>query len=211
MSHVLVVGASKGIGFEVLRQAIAAGHQVRAFSRSANQIGIFDTNLEKRCGDAVSEADINAALDDVDVVIQALGIGAGDLFQPVSLFSDATRILVSSMERRGIKRLITVTGFGAGDSSSAISCLQYVPFRIFLGRAYDDKGVQERMIKNSRLDWTIVRPGILTNGPRSDHYKVLANPSQWRNGLISRADVADFIVRSIDSEEYVRQAPVLVS
>ena len=211
MAHVLIVGASKGIGFEALRQAIAVGHQVRAFSRSANRIDVFDANLEKRRGDALSEADIDAALGDIDVVVQTLGVGAGDLFQPVSLFSDATRILVSSMERRGIKRLITVTGFGAGESRDAISCLQFVPFRLFLGRAYDDKGVQERLIKNSRLDWTIVRPGILTNGPRSGHYKVLVKPSQWHNGFISRADVADFIVNSIDSEKYVRQAPVLVS
>ncbi|MGB6905516.1 MAG: NAD(P)H-binding protein [Methyloceanibacter sp.] len=112
-----------------------------------------------------------------DVVIQALGVGAGDLFQPVSLFSDATRILVSAMERRGIKRLIAVTGFGAGDSRDAISCLQLLPFRLFLGRAYDDKDVQECLIKNSRLDWTIVRPGTLTNGPRSGHHKVLVKSS----------------------------------
>jgi putative NADH-flavin reductase len=121
MAHVLIIGASKGIGFEALKQAIAAGHQVRAFSRSANQIGVFDTKAEKRRGDALNEADIYAALDDIEIVIQALGVNAGGLFQPVSLFSDATRILVSAMERRGIKRLITVTGFGAGDSRDALS------------------------------------------------------------------------------------------
>jgi len=211
MAHVLIIGASKGIGLEVLRQAIAVGHQVRAFSRSANQIGISNSKLEKRRGDALNEADIYAALDNIDVVVQTLGVSAGNLFQPVTLFSDATRILVSSMERRSIKRLITVTGFGAGDSRDAISYLQLVPFRLFLGRAYDDKDVQEQIIKSSQLDWTIARPGILTNGPRSDHYKVLIKTSQWHNGFISRADVADFIVHSIDNEKYVRDAPVLVS
>jgi uncharacterized protein YbjT (DUF2867 family) len=104
-----------------------------------------------------------------------------------------------------------VTGFGAGDSRNAISCLQIIPFRLFLGRAYDDKDLQERIIKNSHLDWTIVRPGILNNGPTSDRYKILIKPSQWRNGAISRSDVADFIVRSIDGNEYIHQAPVLVS
>jgi putative NADH-flavin reductase len=171
----------------------------------------FDSDVERRRGDALNEADVDAALDDIDVVVQALGVGASDLFQPVSLFSDATRILVSAMERRRIKRLIAVTGFGAGDSRDAISCLQLVPFRLFLGRAYDDKDVQERIIRNSKLDWTIVRPGILTNGSHSRHYQVLVKPSQWQNGFISRKDVADFIAHSINSEEYVRQTPVLVA
>ena len=93
-------------------------------------------------------------------MIQTLGISLGDLFRPVSLFSDATRILVSAMESQGPKRLICVTGFGAGDSRESISCLQRVPFRLIFGRAYDDKSAQERQIKSSSLDWTIARPGV---------------------------------------------------
>jgi putative NADH-flavin reductase len=114
------------------------------------------------------------------------------------------------MEARGVKRLVCVTGFGAGDSRSSISCLQRVPFRFFLGHAYDDKDVQERLIRESALDWTIARPGVLTNGPRTGRYKILDQASQWRNGIISRADVADFLVRHIDGAEYVRKTPVLV-
>jgi putative NADH-flavin reductase len=209
--HVLIIGASKGIGLETLKTALAAGHRVRAFSRSADRIEVVDPNLEKRCGDALNEADIAEALDGIDVVVQTLGVSASDLFRPVNLFSDATRVLVFNMQRCGVKRLIAVTGFGAGESRNAISCLQIIPFRLFLGRAYDDKDLQERIIKNSHLDWTIVRPGILNNGPTSDRYKILIKPSQWRNGAISRSDVADFIVRSIDGNEYIHQAPVLVS
>jgi putative NADH-flavin reductase len=114
------------------------------------------------------------------------------------------------MQRRNVRRLIVVTGFGAGDSREAIGCLQRIPFRLFLGRAYNDKDVQERLIKESGLDWTIVRPGILTKGARTGRYRVLVEPSQWRNGVISRADVADFIVRSIDDDGRAQQAPVLI-
>jgi hypothetical protein len=64
-------------------------------------------------------------------------------------------------------KLICVTGFGAGDSRASISCLQLLPFRFFFGRAYDDKDVQERLIKDSALDWTIARPGVLANGSRT--------------------------------------------
>ena len=114
------------------------------------------------------------------------------------------------MEARGVKRLISVTGFGAGDSRTSINCLQRVPFQILFGRAYDDKGVQESLIKDSSLNWTIVRPGVLTGGRRTGSFNVLDQPSQWRNGLISRADVAEFLVRQIEDPTYVRKAPVIV-
>jgi putative NADH-flavin reductase len=154
--------------------------------------------------------DIEEALNGIDVVIQTLGVSLGDLFRPVSLFSDATRILVSAMESKGVKRLICVTGFGAGDSRESISCFQLVPFRLVFGRTYDDKSLQERLIKNSSLDWTIVRPGVLTSGRRTGRYKILDKRSQWRNGMISRSDVAEFLVRQIEDRTYVHKTPVLV-
>jgi uncharacterized protein YbjT (DUF2867 family) len=69
---------------------------------------------------------------------------------------------------------------------------------LFLGRVYADKDVQERIIRKSRLDWTIVRPTILTNGPHTGAYRVLVDPNDWTSGFISRADVADFLVKQID-------------
>ena len=146
----------------------------------------------------------------MDVVIQVLGVKTNELFKPINIFSKSTQILIPAMERLGIKRLITVTGFGAGDSRKAINCLQLLPFQLFLGRAYADKDVQEELIKESKLDWTIVRPGVLTNGRFSGSYKVLSEPTEWRNGLISRVDVADFIVKQIKEKEYVGLDPVLV-
>lgn len=210
MANVLIIGASNGIGRETMTAALNAGHQVRAFSRSANTIVVSDPHLETHRGDARKEADIDAALDGIDVVVQSLGVGAIDLFRSVDLFSQSTRILVAAMERRNVKRLIAVTGFGAGESRNAISCVQRLPFRLFLGRAYDDKDIQERLITQSSLDWTIVRPGVLTDGQRTGRYRVLVEAEQWRNGVISRADVADFIVRSIDGDAHIREAPVLV-
>jgi putative NADH-flavin reductase len=104
-----------------------------------------------------------------------------------------------------------VTGFGAGDSRASISCLQRLPFQIVFGRAYDDKSLQEQLIKESELDWTIARPGVLTSGPRTGQYQILSEASQWRNGIISRADVAEFLVRQIGDQTYIRKAPVLIN
>jgi uncharacterized protein YbjT (DUF2867 family) len=209
--RVLIIGASKGIGLETTRQALAAGYNVRALARSAAGLALSDPKLEKFVGDALKPRDVEAALVGVDVVILTLGVGVGDLFRPVRLFSDATRVLLPAMKAKGVKRLICVTGFGAGDSGARIGPLQRIPFQIFLGRAYADKSVQERLIKASGLDWTIARPGVLTGGPRTGRYKILAEASEWRNGVISRSDVAEFLVRQIEDRTYVGQAPVLVA
>jgi putative NADH-flavin reductase len=209
--RVLIIGASKGIGLETTRQALDAGHDVRALARSATAIAISNPSLEKMRGNALKTEDVEAALVGVDVVIQTLGVGLGELLRPVHLFSDATRVLIQAMKIQGVKRLICVTGFGAGDSRASISCLQRLPFQIVFGRAYDDKSLQEQLIKESELDWTIARPGVLTSGPRTGQYQILSEASQWRNGIISRADVAEFLVRQIGDQTYIRKAPVLIN
>ena len=211
MSNILVIGASKGIGLATVNGALKAGHRVKAFARSAQRIETSHARLEKVQGDALNLDDVERALDGTDVVIQVLGVspGPGFIFGPVAVFSEATRLLVPAMEKLGARRLIAVTGFGAGDSKERISCLQKAPFRLIFGRAYDDKSIQERLIRDSNLDWTIVRPVVLTNGPKTGRYKILRDPHQWRNGLISRTDVADFLVNQIDDDTCLRKAPVL--
>ena len=211
MAHVLVIGASKGIGLEVVKQALAARHHVRAFARSADRIDVSGPALETRRGNALEPVDVREALEGTDTVIQVLGVDTGPkmVLGPVSLFSQSTKVLLSAMQDAGVKRLISVTGFGAGDSRARLGCLQGIGFRLLLGRAYDDKDVQERLIRESDLDWVIARPVILTKGSRSGRYKVLVDRKDWRNGFISRADVADFLVRQIDDDTYLGKTPVL--
>jgi putative NADH-flavin reductase len=211
MANVLIIGASRGIGLKTVECALDLGHHVRAFARTIGRTTISNARLEKYQGDALVEKDLKSSLRGVDTVIQCLGLPLRPdlILKPVCLFSDATRLLLSSMEQSSAKKLIAVTGFGAGDSKTSISCFQRIPFRLVFGRAYDDKSVQEDLIRKSNLDWIIVRPVVLTNGRQTGQYRVLAEPREWRNGLISRADVADFLAQQIDSDDYVRKAPVL--
>lgn len=214
MAKLLVIGASRGIGLETVKAALSAGHSVRALARSAASIPIQDVGLEKVSGDALDSDTIRNALRDVNVVIQTLGVDISPraIFERTTLFSRSTRILVDAMKAAGVTRLIAVTGLGAGDSRGHGGLLyDAVLFPLLLKRVYDDKDVQESIIKSSGLDWTIVRPGLLTNRPATGHYRVLTAPKEWRFGTISRADVADFIVRQIDDRTLIGTAPLLIS
>ena len=212
MARILVIGGSRGIGRAVCQAAVAKEHKVRAMSRSGKMPDNVGGNCEAMKGDALNSADVARALDGIDVVVQALGVAPSlDLvLKPVTLFSEATRVLLPEMKKAGVQKLLSVTGFGAGDSNASINILQRLPFNILLKRAYDDKSVQEELIEASDLDWLIVRPGVLTSGPASGKYRVLTKPAEWRNGIISRADVADFIVQHIEAGALNREKPVLI-
>jgi putative NADH-flavin reductase len=213
VATVLIIGASRGIGLEAVKVALEAGHSVRALARSALRIRVEHAKLEKMAGDALQMATVKRALSGVDVVIQSLGVSAGPeiIFEPTRLFSKATRVLVTAMEEAQIKRLICVTGFGAGDSRGHGGLLYNAAIHLVLGRLYDDKDVQERIVRRSKLDWVIVRPVILTEGPKTNAYRALVDPRDWTCGFISRADVANFLIKQIDEDAFLHKTPVLMS
>ena len=210
--HILVIGGSRGIGLECVRYSLERGHRVRAFARSAESIPVENEMLEKRTGDATREDDVKAALESVDVVILVPGVpkAVSALIRPIHLFSEATAVLVPAMEEKGIRRLLAVTGFGTGDSYARLSSAERIGFQAIMGRAYADKNRQERLISETDLDWTIARPGFLTSNRRTGRYQVLTEPSTWRNGMISRADVAHFLIHAAEEGTFIREAPVLV-
>lgn len=212
MVKILVVGASRGIGLAVCVAATARGFSVRAMSRSGRIPDKIGKNCSVVTGDALDAGAMARALEGVDFVVQALGVPPSlDLItKPVTLFSEATRVLLPEMKKAGVTKLVSVTGFGAGDSRGSINILQQLPFDILLKRAYDDKSMQEALIEQSDLDWLIVRPGVLMNCRGSSKYRVLSTPSTWRNGIVARADVADFIVKRIEAGNLGREKPVLI-
>jgi putative NADH-flavin reductase len=199
---VLIIGASRGIGLETVRAALEAGHSVGALARSARRIRLDHPKLEKMAGDALGIATVKRALTGVDVVIQSLGVAAGleAILKPTRFFSKATRVLVTAIEEAQVKRLICVTGFGAGDSRGRGGFLYNAAFHLLLGRVYDDKDVQERIVRNSKLDWVIVRPVILTDGPKTNAYRALVDPRDssrvptWRISSSSRSTTTPFYI-----------------
>jgi putative NADH-flavin reductase len=211
MATLLVIGATRGIGREVVDMAVEHGHQVRAFARGAASIP-EGPRLEPWPGDATNSEDLRPAVEGVDGVVMSLGLpkSLSFIYRPTRLFSSATAALLPVMEKAKVKRLLVVTGFGAGKSRDRISALERIPFHAVFGRAYADKSRQEALIEASDLNWTIVRPGVLTNGPETGVYQVLENPESWRNGVIARKEVARFLLTAFELGSHVKEAPVLV-
>ncbi len=209
MTTVLIIGASRGIGLEAVRQALAAGHMVRALARSASEIEIDHPQLEKISGSALDPEIVRKAVSGTDAVITALGVPP--TLQHVHLFSGSARVVTTAMNEEGVRRLIAVTGIGAGDSKGIGGPLYARFFQpLFLGKIYEDKDLEEGLIRKSGLDWTIVRPGFLTRFAHTGRYKVLTDRKEWTGGFISRADVADFLVKQIDDDTYIGQTPLLI-
>jgi putative NADH-flavin reductase len=214
MAKLLIIGASRGIGLETVNAALRSGHRVRALARSAANIPIQDANLDTVSGDALNRDTIRDALQDFDVVIETLGVNFAPklIFEGTTLFSDSTRILVDAMKVAGVKRLIAVTGLGAGDSRGHGGLIyDTVVFPLLLKRVYDDKDVQEWIVRSSGLDWTIARPGLLTNRAATGRYRVLTASKDWQFGTISRADVADFLVQQINDRTMIGTTPLLIT
>jgi putative NADH-flavin reductase len=211
MAVVLVIGASRGIGLETVRRALADGHRVRALARSAVQVA--HARLETIAADALDRAAVAAALEGVDAAIETLGAprDLATLLGGTRLFSGATRILIDAMQARGVRRLVAVTGIGAGDSRGRGGLLyDAIAFPLVLKRVYDDKDVQEQMIRASGLDWTIVRPGLLRSGEATGRARALTDPRDWHAGSVTRADVAGFLVHETFERRFVGQTPLLI-
>jgi putative NADH-flavin reductase len=204
------MGATSGIGEYALNEAKSRAINVRAFARGADAIeaGHF---VEPVAGDARSHDDVVRAIDGARAVIYALGIKErlSMIWEKETLFSDTTRVLLDSMLAKGVSRLVVVTGYGAGRSKDAMSLIERTGHRAILGRPYEDKDRQEEMIMKSDLDWTIMRPVVLTNGRKTGRAKVITDPARWRNGLVSRADVASILIQTVEQGLYVKADTVI--
>lgn len=207
---IAIFGATSGIGKCAMEEALRRGLPVRAFARSADQLAPAE-HLETLAGDARDRDDVAAAVRGARAVIFALGIRErlAMVWEAEDLFSTSTKLLLEAMQDAGVRRLVVVTGFGAGRSRSAMSKLERLGHDAILGRIYADKTRQEALITPTDIDWTIARPVILNNRPASGKTRVLVDPKDWRNGIISRADVGAYLIDAVEQDLNIREDVVL--
>jgi uncharacterized protein YbjT (DUF2867 family) len=205
--RVLVLGATGGTGRAILPQLKQLGHVPVALVRSAAKAGDLGVALVE--GDARDEAALDRALANCDAVISALGTPASP-FREVTLLSAVTRSLVAVMRRRGVRRLVVITGLGAGDSRGHGGFLfDRILMPLLLRKVYADKDRQEAIVAASGLDWVLVRPTILNDKPRRGNIRALADLEGFHGGTISRSDVAAFVSDQLGSDAFLMKRPLI--
>lgn len=205
--RILIIGATGGTGKQLVSQALEREHLVSAFIRKPEKLKLRHELLTVHQGNVLDHLSVGQAVSGQDAVLCALGHKR--LFHPNRILSDGTKNIIQAMTENGVKRFICETSLGVGSSYGRLG-LYYTLFVIpFILQFYWwDKHRQEKIIRQSTLDWVIVRPGRLTNGKKRGVYK---HGPQVGNYLwtvrISRADVADFMLNQLENDSYLYAAP----
>ena len=205
--NLLIIGATGGTGRALVEQGLERGHQVTAFVRNPARLAIRHERLVIARGDVLDPASVEAAVHGQDAVLCALGHKRW--FYPTRILSGGTRNLIHAMESQGVRRLVCETTLGIGDTWGRMGAYYTLFVGVFILPFYFfDKVRQERLIRRSSLDWVIVRPGALTNGPKRGRLRHGPNVGHWLWTVrISRADVADFMLDQLTDDAYLRSAP----
>lgn len=203
---ILIFGSTGSIGRELVKQAVEQGHDVTAFARNPAKVNLEHVNLTVVEGDVLYRASLEMVVPGHEVVLCSLGAGLKGIVR-----SEGTRNIIRAMEKAGVRRFICQSTLGVGDSWDNLSAYwKYVMFGFLLRRAYADHVRQESYVKQSNLDWIIVRPAAFTNGPRTGNYRHGFPGAEKSLTLkISRADVADFMLNQLVCNRYLHKTPGL--
>jgi putative NADH-flavin reductase len=201
---ILILGASQGTGALCVKSALAKGHAVTAFSRSPGKLEVTHRSLTKVAGDFHDAASVRGAVKGHDaVILSASPTSLRAIKEKPDYFSRGTKYCIDAMKELGVKRLVVLTAHGVGETKPVASWFQrtFLIDRLLKG-FFADHDVQERLTRESGLDYVIARPTRLTNGPAKGKYVRTADVVSVP-GSISRADLADFLVEACESSTWV--------
>lgn len=202
--NLLIFGASGSIGLPLVHQALALNHSVKAFCRQPQRLSVIThPRLQVIVGDVLDEAAVRKAVQEVDAVLCAIGDG-----NKGKVRAAGTKNIVEAMAAEGIKRFICQTTLGLGESRGNLNFVwKYVMFGLLLKKAYRDHELQETIVRESNIDWTIVRPSAFTDGGPTCVYKHDFDGREKKLTLkIRRTDVAEFMLRQLTSPAYLKKA-----
>lgn len=205
---ILVIGATGGTGRKIVSQALAQGHEVTAYVRSAER-GQQLAGANIIVADVLDESALRAAVKNQDAVISALGTPVSP-FRQVTLLSTATQAIINAMNAEGVSRLICITGIGAGNSvGHGGFVFDKLIYPLLLRNVYMDKNRQEAVIRKSGLDWTLVRPAVLNDKTDENSIRAITDLSGFHGGTISREKVATFVLDQLGTDIWLHKSPLL--
>jgi putative NADH-flavin reductase len=200
--RLLIIGANGGIGKQAVLEALKAGYHVTALVRNPAKLTLEHPNLKVVKGDVLVPESFERYLKNQDAVISALGVSGGVFAdKPTTTYSQGNANLLLAMQRNGVVRAFFI-------SASALDISPVLPLYVriaakyilqkLLKNMYADLRIMERLVKASSINWTLIRPPRLTDASVTGQYRLAVNQF-LKNGLsISRADVAHYMINSID-------------
>ncbi|MGX7708968.1 NAD(P)-dependent oxidoreductase [Methylobacterium sp. Gmos1] len=205
---ILVLGATGGTGRLIVAQSLARGYDVTALVRSPGKAKSLP-GAKLVVGDARDPQVLREALRGRDAVVSALGTPASP-FREVTLLSEVTRTLVGAMRDEGVARLVAVTGIGAGDSRGHGGfAFDMLILPLLLRHVYADKDRQEDIVRQSGLDWVLVRPTVLSNKPGRGAVRALVDLAGFHGGSVAREDVARFVLDQVETDAWIGRTPLI--
>jgi putative NADH-flavin reductase len=198
----LIFGSTGSVGRQLVKQALQNGHAVTAFARNPSKLVVKHDRLKVLQGDAMDFTSVEMAVQGHDAVLCSLGAGIKGKVR-----SEGTKNIVHSMEKTNVRRFICQSSLGVGDSWRNLNFFwKYVMFSGLLRQTYADHVSQENFVTQSSLDWTIVRPAAFTDGDHTGTYRhgFLSNDRSIKL-KISRADVADFMLKQLTDATYLQK------
>lgn len=206
----LIIGGTGGTGQELIKQALEQGHHLTALVRNPEKVKIAHPHLSIIKGNVLDFDKVQEAVAGQDAVLSALGHRR--YFIKTTILSEGTKNIIHAMEKHHVNRFICITSLGIGDSRFKLGLyytLFVIPVIIFF--YFLDKAKQEKLIRSSKLNWTIVRPGQLTNGKKRGRHKHGAHVGNYiLTKMISRADTAHFMLCQLSDATYLYKSPGVI-
>ena len=200
-----IFGSTGGTGLELTRQALEHGHSVRVLVRNPKRMPLVNANMRIVLGNVLDHESVTKTLLGSEAALSCLG--QRNLLHNTRVVSVGTHLLMEVMKEQGLRRLVVESAFGAGESLAQANLVERLLFATLLWAPYQDKNLMEPEVKASGLDWTILRPTMLTNGPLTGRYAVtFARPAVSR---VSRADVAAAMLRAVEERLWIGESPAV--